>query len=116
MPHSKFSIALLIAVSFVIVAQAKEPIRDERTACALLKRHMVKFLTRINALPARCDLTSPGVPADYYVIGLRSGHFRRCSDVCGSSLLGWYAVRKRDGQVHKWNVANMELGPVVRDN
>jgi hypothetical protein len=27
-----------------------------------------------------------------------------------SSLLGWYAVRKRDGQVRIWDVANLTLG------
>jgi hypothetical protein len=49
-------------------------------------------------------------PHGYYVLALRG----RCREqVCGSTLVGWYAVRKRTGCVFEWNVAEWKLGPPI---
>jgi hypothetical protein len=59
---------------------------------------------------AGCDGGVSEEMSDYYILRLNS-HCQE--DVCGSVLLGWYAVEKDTGRVFVWNVADWSLGDEV---
>ena len=58
---------------------------------------------------AGCDTMSEK-PGGYLVTRL-NGHCRE--PVCGSVLLGWYAVQRDTGRVFEWNMAEDALGPEI---
>jgi hypothetical protein len=33
--------------------------------------------------------------------------------MCGSTLIGWYAVEKASGRVFEWHVGEWKLGPPI---
>ena len=60
---------------------------------------------------ASCDpVRAEDSPAGYHVLGLRAV----CNqDLCGSTLMGWFAVEKATGAVFEWDVAESRLGAGV---
>ena len=86
----------------------------ERHACAVLQRRIAK----IDGVPVSgpagigwfCDFSTLG-NEDWYVIALRSK--RRCEGIC-SNLMGWYAVNRRTGSVHTYDMADPHVGPPVK--
>jgi hypothetical protein len=79
-----------------------------------------RFLTRVALERHLAAGTSKGVyhcdeessDGKYFVLGLHYW-FHAPKDWAGSNLMGWYAVRKSDGRVYKWNIADEELGDPV---
>ena len=51
----------------------------------------------------------------YYVFAVRSRDPAPANDPkwVGSSLVGWYAFRRKDGSVVEWNIADEGPGPVL---
>ncbi len=91
------------------------PVRDAESACATAKLRV----TGQRGLPishvAYCDqIPEADAPSGYYVQALRA----HCSDEpCGSTNMGWFAVRKATGDVFEWNVADWKLGqPISGDH
>ncbi len=103
--------ALLVAAVFPRPGLASPAVKTEQAACAALKRRLAHVLDQRRAGPASgwsCDVERNEAPG-FYIMRLNSG--LDCPTPIGcSSLLGWYAVRKRDGQVRIWDVANLTLG------
>ena len=60
---------------------------------------------------AVCEGISEGAgPPGYYVMALRA-HCRE--EMCGSTLMGWFAVKKAPGEVFDWDVAEWKVGQAV---
>jgi hypothetical protein len=63
---------------------------------------------------AFCDFILPKYqPKGYYVLGLHSRRDDCGADVCGSTLMGWFAVKGSTGQVFEYDMGELELGPLV---
>lgn len=62
---------------------------------------------------AVCEGISEGAgPPDYYVMALRA-HCRE--EMCGSTLMGWFAVKKATGEVFEVDVGDWKVGRAVGD-
>jgi hypothetical protein len=59
------------------------------------------------------DIPEDFSPDGYYVTGLRA----YCHEPlgCGSTLMGWFAVRKSDGGVFEYDVAESTVGRPVTE-
>lgn len=84
-------------------------VRDAENACAIA----VARVTAERRLPtdhvASCDqMAVVDIPSGYYVMALRA----RCpDDVCGSTNMGWFAVRKATAEVFEVDdLADWKLG------
>jgi len=102
-PAAPLAAMLLWAAS----AQAA-PVASGGAACALAKAHAALHLRRTRASIADCETVRAGAsPRGYYVLALRGS----CREpICGSTLIGWFAVQKRTGRVFEWDVAESRLG------
>jgi hypothetical protein len=106
----------IFALSFSIAAVANggsasaPAYLTQQSACDLLKQRVAK----LNALTASdtaragwfCDFTTYK-DTRWYLIALRSN--RQCEGIC-SNLVGWYAVDRRNGSVHDFDMARYEVG------
>lgn len=85
------------------------PVRTGVAACALAKARVAAQLHRRQSSIPGCDpLRAQDSPQGFYVLALR-GWCRQ--PICGSTLIGWFAVQKRTGRVFEWNVGDWRLGP-----
>lgn len=87
------------------------PVRTGEAACAVAKA-AVSAQRRFSVSRIRlCDTANPvHNPPGFYVFGLHGW----CGDeICGSTLMGWFAVQKATGRVFEWNVAENKLGPPI---
>lgn len=88
---------------------------DRHEACILLE----KRVAHVDRLPISgppgmgwyCDFSTLG-DASWYVIALRSN--RKCPGIC-SNLMGWFAVSRKNGSVHEYDMANLQVGAAVKD-
>ena len=87
------------------------PVSTEEAACAVAKA-AVSAQRRFPVSRIRlCDTIDPvHSPRGFYVLGLH-GWCRE--EICGSTLMGWFAVQKATGRLFEWNVAENKLGPPV---
>ena len=72
----------------------------EPVVAALLHR-------RVAGIPSCEALRAADSPRGFYVLVL---HGRCREELCGSTLIGWYAVQKRTGRVFEWDVGEWRLG------
>lgn len=85
------------------------PVANEQAACTIATAKV----TAIRGVPtshvALCDHASHDADsAGYYVMALRA----YChEELCGSTNMGWFAVRKTTGEVLEWDVGNWRVGP-----
>jgi len=89
-----------------------QPVRSDQAACVVATAR----ITELRHLPvthvASCEAGSdPDVPG-YYVVSLH-GHCRE--ELCGSTLMGWFAVRRTDGAVFEFEVGEWKIGKPVRE-
>jgi hypothetical protein len=88
--------------------------RDKDTpaaACVALKFYMAKLL-RPSGRPAPewfCDPTETGT-TNYHVIALRKPH--GTGDEIYSSLVGWFAVSRRNHKVFQWDLETETAVPI----
>lgn len=61
---------------------------------------------------ATCDpISEADSPDDHYVLALGAD----CrEELCGSTLMGWFAVKKATGAVFEWDMAEGQIGVEVR--
>jgi len=59
-----------------------------------------------------CELVPYG-ENEWFVIALRSN--RECDGIC-SNLMGWYAVDRRTGALHEFDVGEFRVGSELKDN
>jgi hypothetical protein len=84
---------------------------NKAASCSLLKGKVA----RMDSLPATgppgagwfCDFS--GFSGNrWFVVALRSN--RACGGDC-SNLMGWYAVNRRNGEIHTYDIAKLRVGP-----
>jgi hypothetical protein len=99
-----FSMALISTAAAVAAETVSLPVRSENVACDLLKRRVATLydlpVTGPPNLGWWCEFASGWNP-ELYVIALRSG--RKCPEIC-SNLMGWYAIRKANGEVGEFDL------------
>ena len=115
-PSAAIAVALFATGSILQAASARTAlVRTEKAACASLKRVMASKghfpISRI----AFCDTVAPehGLKG-YYVIGLH-GKRDDCGPdgICGSTLMGWFAVEKSTGRVFEFDLEEWKPGAFV---
>lgn len=102
-----FIVAALSMLDAMAVAAAS--IVSQDNACATLKDQIA--MTGQIASPASewgCEFIEESrIPSGFYLVALRG----TChEDICGSTLIGWYAIRMENGQVSKWDIGEWKLG------
>jgi hypothetical protein len=94
----------LLALSVTGCARP-EPVAGAEAACAVA----IDRVTTLRGLPAghvaRCEPL--GEENGYYPLALYA-HCRE--DLCGSTNMGWFAVRKTTGEVFEWDVTEQKPG------
>ena len=110
--------ALLLCVTALAPCHAGPPaaILTQQDACSLLKKRIAKLENLLESGPAAaggwfCDF-STSEDNQWYVIALRSN--RQCEGIC-SNLMGWYAVNRSSGSVHRYDVAELRVGAEVSE-
>jgi len=79
--------------------------------CKLVKSAVVAQGQYRETQIAGCDGTVQNEYPEGYTVVRLNGFCRE--QVCGSVLLGWYAVQQTSGRVFQWNVADWALGPEI---
>jgi hypothetical protein len=100
----------IYAVAFTCIAQLSPAslradgtaVSTEKQACEILKRAALELCLSRRNLAGRyyCD-PLPDQPF-HFVVGLR--YAVTPDELVGSNLIGWYGVRKADGQVFEWDI------------
>jgi hypothetical protein len=90
-------------------------VTTEKAACELTKaRVAARDHFPVSAI-AFCDLIVPEwQPKGFYVLGLHGKRDDCGGDVCGSTLMGWFAVQKATGKVFEWDMVEDKLGLPVK--
>jgi hypothetical protein len=99
---------LVLGVSALAGCSIVPRVSNNEDACDLAKARV----TELNGLPksriAFCDhVGSAENPPGYYLLALHSD--RECGGVCSTNM-GWFAVRKSNGEVFDWDMAESKLG------
>ena len=104
--------ALLIAGAMPGAAPVQaSPVRTQDAACAVAKATVSARRRFPVSRIALCDMSDAvHRPRGFYVVGLH-GWCRE--EICGSTLMGWFAVQKATGRVLQWDVAENKLGPPI---
>jgi hypothetical protein len=99
----------LVLGAFCILAaaasQAADKVRNARQACAILKRGAVEHRLSTHDLTGRyyCDYYDPVFwTKEFIVLGLR--YHDRPEEMVGSNLIGWFGIRRSDGEIFDWNL------------
>ena len=92
-------------------------VTSEKAACDVTKaRVAARGHFPVSAI-AFCDLIVPEEqPKGLYVLGLHGKRDDCGGEVCGSTLMGWFAVQKATGRVFEWDFTDFpgKLGEPVR--
>ena len=108
--HAIIKLALLAAVTSAGCGHAEEPlpVTSDDQACERLMAVLVENNTYRAEQLAGCDGGRDDQNPNFYVLRVNG----ICGDTqgCGSVLMGWYAVEASTGAVHKWDVAEWQLG------
>lgn len=111
-------VASLIAASLLQcpAPASATPVNTEKAACALSKASVAaRGHFPVSAI-AFCDfIVAEAQPKGLYVLGLHGKGDNCGADVCGSTLMGWFAVQKATGNVFEWDMAEGRLGQRVED-
>lgn len=106
---------ILMALGALLPAGCAKPeaVPSAESACAAATARV----TAQRGLPAShvayCDGISEGDgPPGYYVLALRA-HCRE--ELCGSTLMGWFAVKKATGEVFEVEVGDWKVGRAVAE-
>jgi hypothetical protein len=93
----------ILLVGFVLSTNAHAgSASSEAVACALLKRAAVTYHLSRHNLAGRYYCDALPERDEYYVLGLR--YQVREDELVGSNLIGWFAIRKRDGLLMDWDI------------
>lgn len=101
--------APLVAALLLWAAPAHAaPVGTAGAACTAARARVAAQLHRTpSSIPGCETLRAADSPRGIYVVAL----YGRCREpICGSILIGWYAVQKRTGHVFEWNVSEWRLG------
>lgn len=87
-----------------------QPVGSDQLACAVATARVAALRQLPATHVASCEAGSDSDVPGYDVVSLR-GHCRE--EMCGSTLIGWFAVRKADGAVFEFNVGDWTVGQPV---
>jgi len=109
----RLTILLTFSALFPSSCAKPEPVANAGAACAVATTRV----TTQRGLPAShvafCDgVSERDGPPGYYVMALRA-HCRE--ELCGSTLMGWFAVKKATGEVFEVDVNDWQVGRAVAD-
>lgn len=103
----------LIAASMALWCAPADaaPVRTAEAACAIAKARLSGHRRIPSSRVAACEtIRAESSPDGYYLLAL----YGRCEEpVCGSTLMGWFAVRKSTGRLFQWNLGEWSLGPPI---
>jgi hypothetical protein len=94
-----------LAVFAASASQAVDQVRTARQACKILKRGAVTHRLSVHDLTGRyyCDYYDPVFwTKEFIVLGLR--YRDRPEEKVGSNLIGWFGIRRSDGEIFEWNL------------
>jgi hypothetical protein len=106
--------AILVAVTSLLLAScaSTKRVTSDEGACSMATARVTALRHVPSTSVAFCDhAQSTELPAGYYVLALH-GHCQE--EVCGSTNMGWFAVKEATGEVFEWDTADMKLGRPVR--
>lgn len=83
-----------------------------QAACALATERVTKLRGLPASHVATCDGAAEEADANGYFILALLAHCREA--LCGSTNMGWFAIRKSDGDLFDWDVAGWRPGALVR--
>jgi hypothetical protein len=100
----------LVTLSSLLAGCAGTPrvaVATAEAACTVATARVTAERDLPTAHVAICDPVSEADRSDgYYLLGLRA-HCRE--ELCGSTLMGWFAVEKTTGAVFEWDVAKERI-------
>jgi len=103
---SQLALVLGALASLVAAAsQASDHVRTAQQACKILKRGAVIHRLSVHDLSGRyyCDYYDPVFwTKEFIVLGLR--YHDRPEEKVGSNLIGWFGIRRSDGELFEWNL------------
>lgn len=109
----RLSILLMVGALVPWGCAKQEAVADEGAACAAATARVTAQRGLPTSHVAVCEGISEGSgPPGYYVMALRA-HCRE--EMCGSTLMGWFAVKKATGEVFEWDVAEWRVGQALVD-
>ena len=105
------SILLAVIVLSATSCTSKPPVKSAPAACAIATDQVTAQRHLPTSHVSFCDhIPEADGPDGYYLMALRA----HCSEeLCGSTNMGWFVVRKATGDVFEWDVAEDQLGQPV---
>jgi len=103
----------LLAVTMAALAPPVQAalVQTSARACALAKARVSAARHFPVSNIRSCDaLSAANSPGGFYVLALR-GFCKE--ELCGSTLMGWFAVQSGTGRVFEWDVGEMRLGAPI---
>jgi hypothetical protein len=87
------------------------PLANAEAACTVATARVTAARGLTLGHVASCDpARAEDSPASYHLLGLRAV----CNqELCGSTLMGWFAVEKATGVVFEWDMAEGQVGAEV---
>jgi len=114
--HLRTTLAAAVLCGFATSPQAADQaaVKNSRQACAKLKEAAVTYRLSRHNLTGRYYCEVMGHDEVNFIMGLR--YRLRPNEEVGSNLLGWYAIRRSDGIVLRWDINDtvtmpLEMGP-----
>jgi hypothetical protein len=83
-------------------------------ACELLRRAAVKAHLAIHNQPKEYWCDDAGSTEDYFIIDLHYGH-PPSGDGIYSTLIGWFAVLRKNGEIRSYNITCRKPVPFLSD-
>ena len=105
----------LSVLTFAVTASAAaKPVRTADAACRLVKEDVSRARHMRSSAGEFCDIIPAAKsPPGLFVIGLHHVRSKEdCPDICSTSM-GWFAVRKRTGEVREFDVNEWRMGPPI---
>lgn len=96
-----------------VACEPLKPAKSVEAACASASSRVTALRNLTLSHVVSCEgLELPDGPAGYQVVGL---HGPCLEAVCGSTLMGWFAVRKTNGDVFEYDMGESKVGRPLTD-
>ena len=113
-PYMRSSVTIQVAVLLLACMLDGSAVAGAHLTKASSCSSLKKTVARLNSLPVTgppgagwfCDFSKLS-GSRWFVVALRSN--RTCGGDC-SNLMGWYAVNRRNGEIHSYDIAKLRVG------
>lgn len=105
---------LLLALLALPTTSCKtaSPVRSDQEACTVATARITALRHQPVTHVAYCDASKDPELPGYYIVSL---HAYCREELCGSTLMGWFAVRQTDGAVFDFEVGEWQVGKPVSE-